>query len=262
MEPLQHAYVAFVAVLGLVIGSFLNVVIWRVPRGESVVSPPSHCPHCDEPIRPLDNIPVLSWLFLRGRCRKCAAAISPRYLGVEVLTGLTFGLLACNFGFTWQLPAYLYLASAGIALAFIDLDTKRLPNALTLPSVPIMAALLLIPALLEDRWDDYVRALLGGGALFAFYLLLAIIYPAGMGMGDVKLAPTLGLGLAWFGWGAFVVGAFLAFLLGGVVGMALMVLRKAGRRSAIPFGPFMVAGTGIGIFVGPEIASWYTGLLG
>jgi leader peptidase (prepilin peptidase) / N-methyltransferase len=261
VEPLEYAYVAFVAVLGLAIGSFLNVVIWRVPRGESVVTPSSHCPNCDMQISPRDNIPVLSWLLLRGRCRGCGSSISARYLVVEVLTALTFGLLACDLGLAWQLPAYLYLAAVGIALAFIDLDTKRLPNALTLPSVPIMAVLLALPAIMQGRWDDYLRALLGGGALFAFYLLLAIVYPAGMGMGDVKLAPTLGIALAWFGWGPFVVGAFLAFLLGGVVGVALMVLRKAGRRSAIPFGPFMVAGAGIGILAGPELAAWYSGLL-
>jgi leader peptidase (prepilin peptidase)/N-methyltransferase len=254
--------VAFIALAGLAIGSFLNVVIWRVPRGESVVAPPSHCPSCDAQIRGRDNIPVLSWLILRGKCRDCRAPISPRYPGVELLTGVLFAVVTLVLGLTWELPAYLYLTAVCIALAFIDLDTKRLPNVLTLPSIPIFAGLLLLPAIADGLWSDYLRALLGGLALFAFYFLLALVYPAGMGMGDVKLAPTLGMALAWFGWGEWLVGAFLAFLLGAVVGITLMLIRRAGRRSAIPFGPFMVAGTLLGILVGSAIADWYVGQLG
>lgn len=261
MDAVEVLFVAFITCLGLVIGSFLNVVIWRVPRGESVVSPPSHCPGCDRPIRPRDNIPVVSWLLLRGRCRDCHTRISARYPAVEALTGAMFGLMAWHLGVSWELPAYLYLTAVSIALAFIDLDTKRLPNVLTLPSYPITAALLLLPAVLDDRWADYGRAMLGALALFAFYFLLALIYPAGMGMGDVKLAGVLGMGLAWFGWGTLVAGGFLAFLLGGVVGIVLMLTRRAGRRTAIPFGPFMVAGALLGVLVGPAFADWYVGTL-
>jgi leader peptidase (prepilin peptidase)/N-methyltransferase len=237
-------------------------VIWRVPRDESVVSPPSHCPGCDAPIRGRDNIPVLSWLLLRGRCRDCGAPISPRYPGVELLTGGLFAVMAVVVGLDWALPAYLYLTAVCIALAFIDLDTKRLPNVLTLPSYPILAGLLLLPTIADGAWSDYLRALVGGLALFVFYLLLALIYPAGMGMGDVKLAGVLGMGLAWFGWDVWLVGMFLGFLLGAVVGLGLMAVRRAGRRTAIPFGPFMVAGTLLAIVVGPAIADWYGGLLG
>jgi leader peptidase (prepilin peptidase)/N-methyltransferase len=262
VDPVELVIATFITFAGLAIGSFLNVVIWRVPRGESVISPPSHCPKCDAQIRGWDNIPVLSWLILRGRCRDCRAPISARYPGVELLTGVLFGVVTLVLGLTWELPAYLFLTAVSIALAFIDLDTKRLPNVLTLPSVPIFAGLLLLPAIADGLWSDYLRALLGGLALFAFYFLLALVYPAGMGMGDVKLAPTLGMALAWFGWGEWLVGAFLAFLLGAVIGVALMLVRRAGRRSAIPFGPFMVAGTLLGILVGSSIADWYVGQLG
>ena len=261
MDTVELVAAGLITLAGLAIGSFLNVVIWRVPRGESVVSPPSHCPVCDHPIRGRDNIPVVSWLILRGRCRDCGAPISPRYLGVELLTGAVFLVVTLSIGLTWALPAYLYLSAVCIALAFIDLDTKRLPNALTLPSYPVMAGLLLLPAVAYSDWSSYGRAMLGGLALFAFYFVLALVYPAGMGMGDVKLSGVLGMGMAWLGWGQWLVGSFLAFVLGAVVGVSLMVLRRAGRRSAIPFGPFMVAGALLGIVLGSAIADWYLGVL-
>lgn len=261
VDPVQVVAVVTITLAGLAIGSFLNVVIWRVPRGESVVSPPSHCPRCDTPIRGRDNIPVLSWLLLRGRCRACGAPISARYPGVELLTGALFLLTTLAIGLDWALPAFLYLTALGVALAFIDLDTKRLPNALTYPSYPILAVLLLVPAVLDGAWAEYGRALLGGLALFGIYLLLALVYPAGMGIGDVKLAGILGMALGWLGWGPWLVGAFLAFLLGGLAGLALIVLGRAGRRSAIPFGPFMVAGALVAVLGGTVVADWYTGLL-
>ena len=197
MAPL----VAFCALLGLAIGSFLNVVIWRVPRGESVVSPPSACPGCHAPISPRDNIPVLSWLLLRGRCRSCGEPISARYPLVELLTAVVFGLLALRFGYTWQLPAYLYLGAIGVALAFIDLDTKRLPDRLTLPSYPVALILLGAAAFLDHTWDSWLRAILGGLAVGAFYFLLWFVYPSGMGFGDVKFAGVLGIYLGWISWG-------------------------------------------------------------
>ena len=254
--------IGFCFVLGLLIGSFLNVVIWRVPRGESVVSPPSHCPGCDRPIRPVDNIPVVSWLLLRGRCRYCHEPISVRYPLVELLTAVVFGLLAWEFGLSPELPAFLYLGAVGIALAAIDIDTKRLPNVLTLPSYLVGAALLLIPAVVDGRWSDYLRAVAGAAALFAFYFVVTFIYPAGMGFGDVKLAGVLGLYLGWLGWGTLIIGAFLGFVLGAVVGVGLMLLGDAGRKTKIPFGPFMLAGAFLAIWVGPPITDWYVQLLG
>lgn len=251
-----------VALVGLLIGSFLNVVIWRVPKGESIVSPPSHCPGCDRPIRPRDNVPVLSWLLLRGRCRDCGTGISARYPAVELATAVVFGVLAWRFGFDSALPAYLYLGAIGVALAMIDVDVHRLPDAIVLPSYGVAAVLLLAPAIVTGAWGDYLRAGLGGLVLFGFYFLLAFIYPAGMGFGDVKLAGVLGAYLAWLGWGVLLIGGFLGFLLGGVVGGGLMLVHRAGRKSKIPFGPFMLTGAFIAILAGQRIFDGYLNLMG
>jgi leader peptidase (prepilin peptidase) / N-methyltransferase len=255
------ALVVPAAVLGLLVGSFLNVVVWRVPRGESVVSPPSACPGCGHTIRPRDNVPVLSWLLLRGRCRDCGARISVRYPLVELTTAALFGLTAWRLGPVWHLPAYLYLAAVAVALTLIDVDVRRLPNAIVLPSYAVAALLLLVPAVADGDWHAYLRALLGGALLFAGYFALAVAYPAGMGFGDVKLAGVLGLYLGWLGWGELAVGAFLGFLLGGVWGMALLAARRVGRKGAIPFGPFMLGGALLAVFAGGALSHAYVGLL-
>ena len=254
----------FVLLLGLAVGSFLNVVIWRVPRRESIVAPPSACPVCGHSIRPRDNVPVLSWLVLRARCRDCNAPISRRYPLVEAGTGLIFVLVAWQFGLTWDLPAFLYLAAIAVALAMIDLDVHRLPDVIVLPAYGVGLVLLALasadPGGTAD-WGALVRALIGGAGLFAMYFLLALVYPAGMGFGDVKLAGVLGLYLAWIGWGALAVGAFSAFLVGGVFSIALLAARLATRKSGIPFGPWMLAGAAIGIAAGEPIWSAYLGLM-
>jgi leader peptidase (prepilin peptidase)/N-methyltransferase len=243
--------------VGLLIGSFLNVVIWRVPRGESVVSPPSACPSCGHEIRPRDNVPVLSWLLLRGRCRDCGHPISARYPLVEATCGVLFAVMALRFGPHAELPAYLYLAAVGLALAMIDLDTLRLPDALTLPSWAVAALLLGGAALVSHDGHAALRALLGAVALGAFYFALLFAYPAGMGFGDVKLAPVLGAYLGWLGYGTLAVGAFLGFLYGGVVGIGAMLLGKAGRKSKLPFGPFMLAGTLTAVLFGRQLVDAY-----
>ena len=243
--------------LGLLIGSFLNVVVHRVPAGLSVVSPPSACPTCSTPIRPRDNVPVLGWLVLRGRCRDCASPISPRYPLVELGCGLLFAVMAVRFGLDPVLPAFLYLAAVGLALALIDLDCRRLPDALTLPSYPVAVVLLGVATLLGSQSGEPLRALLGGAIAFALYFGLCLAYPAGMGFGDVKLSGVLGLYLGWLGWGALVVGLFLAFLLGGVVGVLLIAFGRAGRKTAVPFGPFMLAGVLVAVLVGQPLADAY-----
>jgi leader peptidase (prepilin peptidase)/N-methyltransferase len=248
--------------LGLLIGSFLNVVIHRVPKGESVVRPPSACPGCKTPIRPRDNIPVAGWLLLRGKCRTCHERISPRYPLVELTTAALFVVMALRFGLDPVLPAYLYLAAVGLALAVIDLDCKRLPDKLTLPSYPVAAALLGIAALAGSDSGDPLRALIGGAAMYALYFALCFAYPAGMGFGDVKLAGVLGLYTAWIGWGAWAVGLFLGFFLGGVFGFLLILVRRGGRKTAVPFGPFMLLGVLVAILVGEELAQAYLGTAG
>lgn len=265
-----------VGVLGAAIGSFLNVVIHRVPRGISVVTPPSACPQCATPIRPGDNIPVLSWLLLRARCRACSAPIAPRYAIVELVTALVFAGLAAlsapailtassvaeSAAAVLELVALLWFAGVGIALAAIDLDTHRLPDRIVLPSYAVLAALLGTAALLTGDGEGAARAAAGAGILFAFYLALALISPRGMGMGDVKLAGVIGLMLGWVGWAALAVGALAAFLLGGLAAVALILARRARRTTGIPFGPWMLGGAWIGILLGEPIARGYLALFG
>lgn len=265
-----------VGVLGASIGSFLNVVIYRVPRGLSVVTPPSACPACGTRIRAADNIPVLSWLLLRGRCRACRQPFSARYAVIELVTALAFAGLAAlatptilaapsgamAAGGVLELIALLWFAGIGIALAAIDLDTHRLPNALVLPSYVVLAALFGGSALLAGDGEAAARAAAGAGILFSLYFLLAVISPRGMGMGDVKLAGVIGLVLGWVGWSALAVGALAAFLLGGIVGVVLIALGRARRSTGIPFGPWMLGGAWVGILLGDPIARAYLALFG
>jgi leader peptidase (prepilin peptidase)/N-methyltransferase len=268
--------VTVAAVLGLAVGSFLNVVVWRVPRGESLVRPASHCPRCEHPIRAWDNIPVLSWLILRARCRDCGEPIAARYPLVEASTGVLFAGVAWwalatgaigEFGsttaaFVLALVAYLYLAAISIALALIDLDTQRLPNVIVLPSYLVAAVLLVTSALLAGQPERLIPAAIGMAALFVFYLVLALSYAGGMGFGDVKLAGVLGLYLGYLGFGPLAVGAFAAFLLGGVFGIVMMLARRGSRKTKIPFGPWMLAGAWVGIFIGDVLFTSYLGLFG
>lgn len=251
--------------LGLIIGSFLNVVVWRVPRGESVVRPPSACPACHAPIRPRDNIPVLSWLVLRGQCRDCKSPISRRYPLVEATTGVLFALVVMRFLYSedqaWAIPAYLYLAAVSVALTLIDIDSRRLPDAIVLPSIGVMAVLLTIASALSGEWPRLMTAGLGGIVLFALYFAMAVAYPRGMGFGDVKLAAVLGIALGWLGWGPLAVGAFAAFLLGGVFSVGLLVTGRANRKTALPFGPWMLVGAAVGIGAGTTLWTAYLSLV-
>jgi leader peptidase (prepilin peptidase)/N-methyltransferase len=267
--PALVAILIFAGVFGLVIGSFLNVVIHRVPVGASLLRE-SRCPQCAAPVRPWQNVPVVSWLLLRARCASCREPISARYPLVELATGLAFVMVTWFFLATSRLPvlatatvivAYLYFAAISIALTMIDLDTHRLPNAIVLPSYVVIAVLFAVACIEGAEWEALLRAAIGAAALYAFYFILRVIRPGGMGGGDVKLAGVVGAMLAWLGWGSLIVGAFAAFLLGGIFGVALLLARRAGRKSAIPFGPWMLAGAWVGIFGGQEIAAWYIGLV-
>jgi leader peptidase (prepilin peptidase)/N-methyltransferase len=247
------------ALLGLLIGSFLNVVIWRVPRKLSVVRPPSHCPQCETPIRPIDNIPVVAWLALRGKCRHCGNPIPVRYPLVEAGCGVLFAAVAARFGASWALPAYLVLTAALLAISIIDLEHFIVPDRITAPLTASALALLGLAAAADGTGWRYGRTLLGGLAFFAFLLLLNLLYPKGMGMGDVKLSFSLGLYLGWLGWGQVFLGGFLAFLLGALVGVGLIATGVKGRKDFVPFGPFLAAGTLIVVLWGAPILHWYTG---
>ena len=251
--------VVFSAALGLAIGSFLNVVIWRVPRKESVVRPPSHCPQCQTPISPRDNVPVLSWLFLSGKCRHCKNPIPVRYPLVEAGCAVLFLAVAARFGASWELPAYLVLTAALLAISIIDLEHFIVPDRITAPLTVSALALLGLAAIAEGNGWRFGRTLAGGVAYFAFLLLLNILYPKGMGMGDVKLAFSLGLYLGWLGWGQVFLGGFLAFLLGAVVGVTLIATKVKSRKDVVPFGPFLALGAMLTILWGDPILRWYTG---
>jgi len=253
------ALLVVAGVLGLAVGSFLNAVIYRVPRDESMLRP-SHCTRCRAAIEPWRNVPVLSWLILRGRCAHCRQAISPRYPLVEVVTCVLFVAVTARFGLTLVLAAYLYLAAVAVALAVIDLQVRRLPDAIVLPSY-LVGALLIVPAgAARADWGSAGRGLLAMAALATFYLAIALLYPGGMGFGDVKLAGLLGLYLGWLGWSSVWVGTFTGFLLGGLVGSALLLTRRATRKTAIPFGPFMLAGAMLALFIASPVTTWYGSL--
>ena len=240
---------ALAGVLGALIGSFLNVVIHRVPRRESLVRPRSRCPECAAPIAPYDNVPVLSWLLLRGRCRGCGERISPRYPLVELLTALAFAAVVLVRGFDEDLVLELPFVAALIALAGIDYDHKLLPNRIVYP----LAGYGLIATVLVER-DALVEHVAAGAGAFAFLLAAVIAYPRGMGMGDVKLAGAMGLFL-----GVSVIPALLvAFLSGSVVGLAIIAREgAAGRKKAIPFGVFLALGGIVGVLAGPELIDLY-----
>jgi leader peptidase (prepilin peptidase)/N-methyltransferase len=256
----QGLLLPIAGLLGLAIGSFLNVVIHRVPLGLSLIRPASACPHCDTAIRPRHNVPVLGWLMLRGRCASCAAPISVRYPIVEAVTAVLFVAVAAKFGLTLELPAYLYLAAIAVALAAIDLDVQRLPDSIVLPSYAVAVLLLLPAAVFGAGWGAAARGLAAAAILYACYRCLAFI-PNGMGFGDVKLAPLLGFYLGWLGWSSVAVGVFAGFLLGGIFGAALLAGRLATRKTRIPFGPYMLAGAFVAVFAAAPIAGWYSSLL-
>jgi leader peptidase (prepilin peptidase)/N-methyltransferase len=276
-------------IFGLLIGSFLNVVAYRLPVGRSIVSPPSACPGCGSEIKPYDNIPVLSWLLLRGKCRSCRTRISVRYPIVEAATGAFFAAVVLWFlpkaalmgpssrstgasagatsssdmiGAILVLVAFLYLAAISVVLALIDIDTHTLPNAIVLPSYVVGAVPLVAAAAMTADFQELITAAIGCVALCGLYLVMALVYPGGMGFGDVKLAGLLGLYLGYLGWGPLVVGSFAAFLLGGLFALALVALRRAGRKSGIPFGPWMLAGAWTGVFFGNTVWSGYLSLFG
>jgi leader peptidase (prepilin peptidase)/N-methyltransferase len=243
------AEIGLTAAFGALIGSFLNVVIWRLPRRESLVTPGSRCPSCESPIAPYHNVPILSWFLLRGRCRSCGARISPRYPAVELLTAVAFACVVAVRGFDEGLALELPFVACLIALAGIDLDHRLLPNRIVYPM-----ALWGVAATLLVNSGDLVEHLLAGAGAFLFLLLAALAYPAGMGMGDVKLAGAMGLYLGLSTLPALLV----AFLSGSIVGLAIIAREgAAARKKAVPFGVFLAIGGIVGVLAGPELIELY-----
>jgi leader peptidase (prepilin peptidase)/N-methyltransferase len=245
--------VVVIGLLGLVVGSFLNVVIHRVPLRQSIVWPASRCPRCGAAIKPGDNMPLLSYLLLRGRCRYCGARISWRYPAVEGLTGILFAAAAYEFGLGYALLSALVLISALISLAGTDLEHRLLPNAIVGPAALVGFALSVLAS--PERWWLY---LLSAGVVAGGLLLLALLYPGGMGMGDVKMGGMFGAFLGPYA----ALAVFLGALCGALTGGLLMAAGKMRRRSALPFGVFMAFGGVVALFVGPELWELYLRLVG
>ena len=247
--------------LGLVVGSFLNVVIHRVPRDESIVRPRSRCPECDTTISPRDNIPVLSWVLLRGRCRHCQARISARYPLIEALTAVIFAVMGVRFGWNGALPAFLVFAAVLVSVSAIDLEHMRIPTPIVWTGFLLGLALLAVATaiVVPREWWPVARGLIGAAACGGSFFVIAMVAPGGMGMGDVRLVTLEGLFLGWMGAAIPVVGLFFGFLLGAVVGLALRVGGRVGRKAKIPFGPFLAAGALIAVIWGQQVVDIYRG---
>jgi leader peptidase (prepilin peptidase) / N-methyltransferase len=241
---------AFAGVLGASVGSFLNVVAYRLPRRVSLIAPGSHCPGCGAGIKAYDNVPVVGWLMLRGRCRSCAGRISPRYAIVEALTALLAIAVVLTKHSAYDIALGLVLLVVLVPVALIDLDHRIIPNKITLPAAVAALALglLLKPSSLPEH-------LLAGAAAGGFLLVFVLAYPRGMGMGDVKLAAVLGLFLGASAAVALLAGVALGTIVGAVV-MARVGVER-GRKTAVPFGPFLAVGGLLALFVGPAILHWY-----
>jgi leader peptidase (prepilin peptidase)/N-methyltransferase len=247
------------AIGGLLIGSFLTVVVDRVPRGASVVAPPSACGACGMRLGPRDLVPVVSWLVLRGRCRGCGQQIGVEPLVVELATATLFVLFGVHFGLELELVAFCVLGAGLVALTWIDLHTQRLPREITFTTIAIGAPLLVAAALVDDEPERIWMMVLGAGIALALMLTIYLASRGGLGDGDVRLSPLLGMYLGWLNPGIVPIGLFFGFLLGAVAGVAAMAFGGAGRKTALPFGPFLAAGTVLAVFFGQDVvdAIWH-----
>ncbi|MBI3016070.1 MAG: prepilin peptidase [Candidatus Tectomicrobia bacterium] len=247
--PLLGAFV-----LGTTIGSFANVCIFRLPRRQSLIAPASHCPRCNAAILPHQNVPILSYLFLRGRCARCREPISVRYPLVELLTGVLFLLVYRKLGPTWQGVEAAVLLSALVVVSFIDLEHKLVPDMITLPGIAV-GLLFGFLVSMNHVLDLLLGVLLGGGLFY----LIALVSRGGMGGGDIKLIAMIG---AFVGWQLTLVTIFAGILLGSLVAIALLILGLKGRKDMIPFGPFLALGAVGALFYGKVIIFWYLSLMG
>jgi leader peptidase (prepilin peptidase) / N-methyltransferase len=251
----------FAILFGLAMGSFVTVLVHRVPRKESIVAPRSRCPSCGVEIRSRDNIPVLSYVLLLGRCRSCGARISPGYPLLELATAGLFAGAVLRFESLYTAVVLALFFVVLVAVAVIDVSHRIVPNRIVYPSLVAFAVLVVIGSVWGNDLD-----LVGAGIGFLAYggalLLVAIVSPGGMGMGDVKLAALIGLVLGALGLRYVAVAAGIGILAGGLGAVVLLVFARASRKQAIPFGPYLALGAILAAFLAPPIASWYTVLVG
>jgi len=241
-------------ILGLIVGSFSNVCIYRIPRNESVIYPASHCPKCHSPIKPVDNIPLLSYILLKGRCRNCGGKISIQYPVVEFLTGIIYVLIFLIYGLSIQTLIYIILSSALIIIAFIDLNEQIVPDVISLPGIG--AGLILsffVPYI--SFINSALGVVVGGGIILVIGLAGSVIFKKeAMGGGDVKLAAMIG---AFLGWKYTIISLFLGFFLGALAGIFLILSKIKSREDMVPFGPFIALGSIIILLWGEKIITWY-----
>ena len=246
-----------VFVLGLIVGSFSNVCIYRIPRNESVIYPASHCPKCRTKIKPVDNIPLLNYILLKGRCRNCGSKISIQYPVVEFLTGLIYLIIYLIYGLSIQSLVYIILSSALIIIAFIDLQEQMIPDVISLPGIVVGLILSFIVPYISFI-NSALGALVGGGIILIIAWVGSIIFKKeAMGGGDVKLTAMIG---AFLGWRYTIISLFLGFFIGALIGIILIMTKIKKREDAIPFGPFIVLGSIITLLWGEKILSWYIGI--
>ncbi len=264
MSPAQIIFF----ILGLIVGSFLNVCIYRIPRSLSIVNPPSACPGCNAPVRPWDNIPLVSYILLGGKCRNCKGQISFRYPLVELLNGVLYWSVVTSFGFGWHVPLICAFVSALVVITFIDLDFQIIPDSITLPGIIIglLSASFLLPdpfivhrfalSLSVVGFKNSLAGLLFGGGLFYLIAELGrrITKTDALGGGDIKMMALVG---AFMGWKSILLTTFIGSLSGSLVGIFLMVAKGKGSKSRIPFGPFLALGALATLFFGNVILQWY-----
>lgn len=250
--------ITLIFLLGLLIGSFLNVCIWRIPRKESIVFPASHCPACDQALTPSDLIPVVSWLTLKGRCRYCGERISWRYPAVELLTALLFGAVYWRFGMAWVTLPMMALTALLIVITFIDIDHAIIPNGLVLFGL-VPGILTTVLSLTGNPWWDGFAGIAAGAAPLLIIDLLSrlILKKEGMGGGDMKMMAMVGL---YLGWKLTLLSLLLAIYMGGLIGIILLVTKVLKRGGQFPFGPFLAAGSLLALFYGNQILSWWLGI--
>jgi len=273
------------AVLGMIFGSFGSVIAYRIPvrmqreghypgeesrpgdpgdsvADESILTGRSRCPNCGRVISPIENIPVVSYILQRGRCKGCGVRISLRYPLIEIANGVLFALAAWKFGLSIEAFLFAALFLVLVVLTQIDLEYRLLPNRIVYPAFVVGWIGLTIAAVVDGSAERLIDAAIGAAVFGGFFFVVAFVYPAGMGGGDVKLSFVLGTFLGYFdGVGVVLVGMFLAFLIGSLIGVGVMLFTSRGRKAMVPFGPFLALGTVLAVFFGRSIADWYTDLL-
>ena len=245
--------IIYCAVLGVIVGSFLNVVVYRVPRGLSIVCPRSACPACAAPIAARDNVPLVSWLVLRGRCRHCSTPISIRYPLVEFTTAALFAGAAARFGYHAELPAILILVAGLLSLAIIDAERLLLPRRIVYPMTLLLVVALVSASAFENEWHRLLVAVTATAVWYSLFFLINLASPRSLGFGDVRLALPLGLGLGWLGVGYVLLAFFAANVIGAIIGIALIVTKRINRRQPVPYGVFLALGAYLAIYAGAPL---------